>query len=82
MASFDPVKQINALFAPPEDSARQSHPLDKLYLGVLRQKYPMQIPEHAKHFGAVMACVLAARQPLSIEALKALTGQRVDDGAS
>jgi hypothetical protein len=77
-AGFDPVKRLAVLLSP-DFSARRSHPLDTLYLEVLRQKFSTQDSEHAIQFSSVMACILAARQPLSIEALKKFIKQADDD---
>ena len=79
-AGIDPVQQITSLFSP-EYSARQLPALDKLYLQVLRQTFPTDNPVHAMKFRSVMAPILAAKQPLSVDSLKKLTRLASDDEA-
>ena len=78
---LDPVRQL-AILLSPEFSAKPSQALDKLYSEVLRRNFPSGNPEHALQYRSVLACVLAARQPLSIEAIKKFVSETGDDVAS
>jgi WD40 repeat protein len=75
-AVIDPVGQLDILLSQ-KSSTNQLGPLDSLYAEVLKRKFPAvdRVP-----FGAVMRIVLAARQPLSMGALKKLTTQLSADG--
>jgi hypothetical protein len=69
-AGHDPVKRLADLLS---ENSGKSHPLnklDKLYMAILRQTLPTDNPDYAKMFKSVMACVLTARQPLSMDVLK------------
>jgi hypothetical protein len=70
----DPVKQLDILSH--KSTAKKLAPLDSLYLEVLKRKFP---GGNRDQFRAVMRTVLAARQPLSMTALKGLAIQSYED---
>jgi hypothetical protein len=62
----DHVKRLDVLLSPDYSSTKLA-PLDNLYLTVLKRKFA---EENRSAFGQVMRTVLAAKQPLSMTALK------------
>ena len=68
---LDPVKQLDILVSSASRSAQLSQ-LDQLYTRILTRIFKTNDTDRMGSFQSVMGCLLAAREPLSISALKNL----------
>jgi hypothetical protein len=73
---FDPVDQMDALLS--STSSTHSNLLDRLYTGILTQKFKTENATNMRRFKSIIGMVMVSREPLSISSLQKLY---CEDGA-